>query len=46
MMAIDMTQKGMEEEEVFKEIADKYKSTMAVVEKQVLAESPCHSIVL
>lgn len=46
MMAIDMTQKGMEEEEVFKEIANKYKSTMAVVEKQVADELFCHSIVL
>ena len=45
MMAIDMTQKGMEEE-VFKEIADKYKSTMAVVEKQVANGLFCHSIVL
>ena len=41
-MAIDMTQKGMGEEEVFKEIADKYKSTMAVVEKQVVVFASFH----
>ena len=43
MMAIDMTQKGMGEEEVFKEIADKYKSTIAVVEKQVVVFVSFHS---
>ena len=32
MMSIDMIQKGMSEQEVNKELASKFKSTMAVVE--------------
>lgn len=36
MMSIDMIQKGMSEQEVNKELASKFKSTMAVVEKHVL----------
>lgn len=36
-IAIDMVQKGMKEEDINKELSEKFKSTMAVVEKQVIA---------
>lgn len=36
-IAIDMVQKGMKEEDINKELSEKFKSTMAVVEKQVTA---------
>lgn len=32
-----MVQKGMNEEDINRELSDKFKSTMAVVEKQVFA---------
>lgn len=35
-IAIDMVQKGMKEEDINKELSEKFKSTMAVVEKQVI----------
>ena len=46
MMSIDMIQKGMSEQEVNKELASKFKSTMAVVEKHVLCMELLLSVVL
>lgn len=36
MMAIDMTQQGMSEHDINTEISQKFKSTMSIVEKQVI----------